>query len=264
VNASGEQTVMTHRSLTRRAALWAAVAGAGTILLGNRAAGQASNPEVVRGDCSQVPGLQLMLDWYAGQPVISHQELVPPATWRIFTAPGTPVFLYPGDWTPYPRWAETLSPAGSPVWLTSPTPTSYVAGARIVSPDGRSLYEYVSGTFTGTALSLDQSAMAAEQGVLGEGEMTTPICVIEDSRLFNPYWTRGGRVGDSILLTGGSIYSDGNPSFPMTVITYQAMMGPEAIFEDLVRTVFIPIMYQFRMAGSSIVPTPIPTPTPTF
>ena len=217
---------------------------------------------MTHGDCSQLPGLQLLLDWRAGKTVIQHSDLVPPGNWGLYSQSGMPVtFLYPADWTPYALWASGLTPAGAIDWQTASSPSSYLVGARIVSPRGDALYEYVSGTLVGVALSLNQAAAAAEQGVLGDRQTTEEICVYQDSTSLTPAWTRAGWFGDLAVTTGGQVLSDANAFNPYTTMTYQSFVGPENQFTDLMRSVYIPIMFQFMMSGSSTT-SPTPTPTP--
>ncbi len=45
---------------------------------------------------------------------------------------------------------------------------------------------------------------------------------------------------------------------PSTTVTYQNIMGPRREFEDLVREVFIPILFQFIGKGGENEPTPEP------
>jgi hypothetical protein len=237
--------------------------GAGVALLGRAIAQGQTAPGVTTGDCSRLEGLQLLIDWLAQREVLSPEELRPFGNWRLFSTSGVPaVFLYPGDWTAYPMWASGLTRAGAIAWQPQPSSTSYLAGARIVSPDGKALYEYVSGSLVGFALSLQQAALAAEQGVLGDGEAITPICTYEDTVSFTQNWTRGGSYGDLSVVTGGNLYSSADPYLSTAIISYQSFVGPKAHFTSLMRTVYIPIMFQFMTGGSSINRTPTPTATP--
>ncbi|MEA2527447.1 MAG: hypothetical protein QOF73_4674 [Thermomicrobiales bacterium] len=250
------------RLLSRRGALAGALGGAGVALLGRAVAGQVTSPGITRGDCSKLPGLQLLFDWYARREILRHDELVPPLGWRLYSLSGMPVvFLYPSDWTPFAMWATGLTRSGAIAWQNTPSPSAYLVGARIVSPKQDALYEYVSGTLSGAALTLPQAETAAEQGVLGDGQTTDPICVYEDTTSFMHTWTRAGWYRDLAVVIGGNLYSDAGAYSPTTVISYQSFIGPESQFTELMRTVYIPIMFQFMMSRSSTIkPTPIPTP----
>ena len=185
---------------------------------------------------------------------------------RSFSFSGAPVaFLYPADWSAYPIWASGLTSSGAIAWQPQPSASSYLAGARIVSPEGNALYEYVSGTLSGVALTLQEIERAAEQGFLGDGGKILPICSIEDSASFTQTWTRGGSYSDLSVVTGGNLNSSADPYLSASIISYQSFVGPEDQFTELVRTVYIPIMFQFMMSSTgSDRSNPTPTPTPSF
>ncbi len=105
-------------------------------------------------------------------------------------------------------WATGLTPAGAVAWQGTPSPASYLSAVRLVSPDNRALYEYVSGALVGVALDIDQAASAAEQGALGDGQGTEPICVYRNTASFNHTWTRAGWFGGLAVVTGGNLYSE--------------------------------------------------------
>jgi hypothetical protein len=249
------------RLASRRGVLLGALGGTGVALLGRAVGGQGTPPVATPGDCSRVPALRLFADWIAGKPVLRPEELRPPLDWVVFNQFGAPVsFLHPGDWIPSALFASGLTPAGAIAWETTPSPTTFLAASRIVSPDGQALYEYVAGVLAGVALTLDEAAMAAEQGVLGnDGTATVPICAEDDPAAFGPSWMRAGRFGELVVTTGGSLLSDPSGGSPFTTLNYQSFVGPEARYTELMRTVFIPIMYQLLMAGAG---TLEPTPTP--
>jgi hypothetical protein len=191
-----------------------------------------------------------MIDWLAGKPVMTHDELVPPSTWKLFRQTGAPVtFLHPGDWTARAMWATGLTAAGAVDWQETLSPAAYLSGVRVVSPDEQATYEYVTGVLIGEALTLDEAASAAEQGVLGDRKVTEPICVYRDTSSFNQVWTRAGRLEDQVVVTGGNLYSETGGYSAYSTLGYQSFIGPEEQFTELMRKVFIPIVFQFMAGG---------------
>jgi len=247
---------------TRRTVVGGMLGGVGVVALGRPVAGQQNSSGITAGDCSQLKGLQFLLDWYAQQETLSHDELVPPLSWKLFTHPSVSlVFLYPGDWTAYGMWASTLTRSGAIAWQSAPSPATSLSGVRLVSPDGRALYENVSGVLMGVELDIRRGINAAEQGFLGDGMYIDPICFWQDSAGLTPQWTHAGSYGDLSVVTGGNVSAIVSMLDTNSYLSYQSFVGPKDQFTQLMRRVYIPILYQFMQSGgSSAYPTPTPEP----
>jgi hypothetical protein len=64
----------------------------------------------------------------------------------------------------------------------------------------------------------------------------------------------------SPISTRRNIYSDASAYNPTTVVSYQFLVGPGDQFTALMRTVYLPIIFQFMSSDSSTIkPTPSPT-----
>lgn len=214
---------------------------------------------VITGDCHPEPGVQLLAEWNLGLPVLSPIELLPPLTWVRYLHPTSPVsFLYPPDWIPIALWAESLSPTGMPVWLDQPVALPQLTAHRIVSPTGDAAFEFVSGTVTGMALSPAQAAWVAEQGIMGEQAELTPLCTFEYAHPLLPSWFHGMHTGDRVLVTEGYPLPQTGLFGDSTILNYYSMAGPQANFETLMRTVYIPILAQLSGGGGESEPTPTP------
>jgi hypothetical protein len=206
--------------------------------------------------------LQLLLDWDAGRVTLSRDELYPPVDWQFLSHPGhSRAFFYPPDWTAFRLWASGLTASGAVDWQLSWSPSSTMAASRIVSPEGNALYEAVIGLVSGVTLDLQQAQLAAEQGALGDGQVTDPICHYENTVRTDATWTHAGWYGDLAVTTAGNVFTDVVTIGNQTYLDYQSFIGPKDQYTSLVRSVFIPILYQIRTSGSS---RGEPTPTPGF
>lgn len=231
------------RTTSRRSLIHGIVGGVGIALLGRSASAQVNAPGTTEGDCSKLEGLQLLQDWLAQKVVIPPDELRPGGDWQLFT--GTVSFFYPKNWTATQLWSSGLTPSGAIDWQTQRTTESYLAGVRVTSPDEQAIYEIVSGTIAGVALDLDSAASAAEQGVLGQGKRIKQTCFYRDIVSYPQNWTHAGTYRKQSVITGGNLTTLNDAYYPASFINYQTFIGPEDDFTSLMRTTYIPIMFQF-------------------
>jgi hypothetical protein len=239
------------------------VAGHGVASCGWSAAGQQSSSGITVGDCSELEGLQLLYDWLALRETLSHDELVPPLSWKLFTHPSVSLVVqYPGDWTAYGLWASSLTQSGAIAWQSAPSSNTTLSGVRFVSPDGRALYEKVIGVLQGVALDISGGISAAEQSFLGERQGIDQICFWHDTTGLTPEWTRAGSYGDYSVVTSGNVYASVGAFDTRSYLSYQAFVGPDDQFTRLMRQVYIPMLFQGMSAGSGSSESPTPTPEP--
>lgn len=246
------------RTFSRRAAM---LVGAGALVSVARGGGSdAQEPFPYVRSCLQHPGVQILLDWRAARPVMTIEDLLPPPGWQLYFHPTMPVsFQFPADWRGEARWAEWLSGTLAPVWQTVPPLLPVVTSARIVSPDGAAAFEIGVASITGAALTIQQSAAIALQGVLGESPRVTPICGFEEESPLARTWFQAVRSGTSVLVTDGVTISDSSGFSPFTTLSFQTFLGPSAQFDALARQVFLRILFQLLPGGGG---DPTPTPTP--
>jgi hypothetical protein len=84
------------------------------------------------------------------------------------------------------------------------------------------------------------------------------ICLYEDPNPLAPTWFHADRVDREIMASSGVAIGNPDMLIPSTTVTYQNIIGPRRDFEDLVREVFIPILFQFLGGPSEEEPTPDP------
>jgi hypothetical protein len=240
--------------MKRRALLTGLIAAAG--LPGGRWLARGQQPADLAA-CLAEPGIALYLDLYEGDLVMTQEELLPRADWLLFASPATPVsFYFPPDWTGQVLFATTFTQAGAPQWSPQQTQTSGLVAAQVVSPDGSAGWAFVAGTLLGVMLDSDQAATVAERGVLGDATGGTRFCAYGEPGVLGWSWLTGVEQNGSTLLTNGELFVDGSG---FSVLSYYTLYGPQAQFEALMRTVFLPIQWQLLRTGEGLV---IPTPTP--
>lgn len=237
--------------LSRRALALGLASVAGTALTRRTAwAEQVAPTPVVTGDCSVEPGVQLLIDWRLGKPVMTIEQLLPPLDWVPYTHPTLPlIFRYPPDWTPQALWADTFTPTGAPIWRDQPPMLPQLSLARIVSPTEDAAFEFAVGNIQGPPLTPGQAAVVAKQGILGERPRLTSICTYEDLNPLMPSWFHTDYAGKAILVSSGVAIAQPSIFLPATTVTYQNLLGPQEQFEDLMRTIFLPILVQFLGGG---------------
>lgn len=211
--------------------------------------------------CMSEPGLVLYLSQFTGQLPMTSQELLPGADWQLFSSPySTAAFLFPADWTGQILFASSFTQSAAPQWTAQQQSVSGITSARVLAGDGSAAWESVSGGIQGVALSLEQVVAMAEGGMLGDGYTGTRLCGHTEATVNGGVaWLTAVNSNGTIVLSNGTLFAD--PSGPYSVVTWYAMAGPQTQFEQLMRSVFLPIQWQLLQAGGS---NPSPTPTPGF
>lgn len=234
--------------------------GLGMSLAGRPIVQAAQQPADLQG-CMSEPGLALYLGMFQGQFPVSSQELLPGADWQLFSSPyATTAFLFPPDWIGQVLFASSFTQNAAPQWTAQQQSASGITSARVTSSDSSAAWESVAGGIQGAALTLEQVVAMAEGGLLGDGYAGTRLCGHTEATLNGgTAWLTALDSNGTIVLTNGTLYAD--PSGGFSVITWYAMAGPQAQFEQIMRSVFLPIQWQLIQAGGS---NPAPTPTPEF
>ena len=78
------RTNHSRRGLSRRGLIGGLMGGAGLAMLGGSMVEGQSSPVVSHGDCSNLEGLQLLIDWFARRVVLSPEELRPARDAALF------------------------------------------------------------------------------------------------------------------------------------------------------------------------------------
>lgn len=232
---------------------------AGVRPLSRRTLAQMGQPPADLQGCMSEPGLALYFDLLAGRPVMDTRELLPGANWQLFGSPSSSTtFLFPPDWVGQTLFASSFTQNAAPQWTAQQTALSGIVSSRVTSSDSSAAWESVTGGLQGVAVTLEQVVAMAEGGLLGDGYSANRLCGhTEMTANGGTAWATAVNANGTIVLSNGTLYAD--PSGPFSVITYYAMAGPQAAFEQLMRTVFLPIQVQL-IRGDGGEPTPTPTP----
>ena len=211
--------------------------------------------------CLAEPGIALFLEVFQGRSNLTSHELLPGTNWQLFTLPyGLVAFLYPPDWIGQVLFASTFSQNAAPQWTGQQQNASGIVSTRVTTADSTAAWEYAVGTLQGIALTLDQSVAIAEGGILGDGYTGTRLCMHTEPALNGGVaWLTAIERNGLLVLTNGTLFADASGLSPFSVLTYYSFVGPRAQFEQLMRSVFIPIQWQLLYAGGS---DPTPTPIP--
>ena len=245
--------------LTRRAVMLGAATLGALALIRQDGRAQIPSGAIYSGDCRVEPGVELLVGFNLGQPVVSIAELLPPFDWRRYVNIELGLtFLYPPDWSAVTLWAEQFSPGGAPLWSSQPVFLPTLTTNRVIAPDGTASVEAAVGTISGALLSPLQAARIADLGVIGETTRQTPICSYEDPNPLAPAWFRASYIDGYVLISEGFALPNPSAFTPSTIVTYYAMTGRRDAFEALTREVFLRILFQFLPGGGDQ-----PTPTPT-
>lgn len=245
----------------KRRSVLSGVVGAGLALaVGRGSRAQTGQPADLAG-CLAEPGIALFLDVFQGRSNLTSQDLLAGADWQLFSSPYTLVaFLYPPDWSPQVLFANSFTQNAAPIW-SNPTPQSPgIISARVVSLDSTAAWEYVAGTLTGVALTVEQAIAIAEGGVFGDGFTGTRLCVHTEPTINGgTAWLTATESNGLLALTNGTLFADASDFSPYSVLTWYSLVAPRTQYEQFMRQVFIPIQWQLLQSGGS---EPIPTPTP--
>jgi hypothetical protein len=241
--------------LSRRSALAVMTGSVVAVAACGRRIASARQPAptpVLAGDCTIEPGLQLLINWRLGMPVLTHQELLPPLDWKSASHPTLPLFLMiPPDWQMLAGWANSYTDSGMPIWQDSPPQVPELTLARVISPDATAAFDYAVGNIQGQPLAPQQVAVVAEQTTLGEKPRLRPICSYDDANPLAPSWFYAFHHLQSVLITSGTALGLPDVYLPATTVTFQNVYAPSEELESLMRTVFIPILTQFMAGGGS-------------
>ena len=237
--------------LSRRSAV-AALAGSILAFSGgsSRVSGQDVPTPVATGDCSIEPGVQLLINWRLGLPVLTHEEMLPRLDWKLVSHPSLPLFLQiPPDWEMIAGWADSYTETGMPIFRDAPPQIAHLTLARIISPDATAAFDYVVGNVQGPPLTPPQVAVGAVQTTLGENPRLREICTYDDANPLAPSWFYAFHHLQSILISSGTALGLPDIYLPATTVTFQNLYGPQELFEPLMRGVFIPILTQLIGGG---------------
>jgi hypothetical protein len=139
-----------------------------------------------------------------------------------------------------------------PIWLDQPPLIAQISLARFVSPDEDAAFEFAVGTIQGSPLTTEQAALIACQGLLGENPRLRTICAYDDpANPLVPSWARADYYRQSIMTCSGTAQPQPSMYMPATIVTYTNLFGPKDEFENLTRTVFIPLIGQMLGGGAS-------------
>ncbi len=245
--------------MNRRSMLAGLLGAAVAVTPGRQLLAQSGQPADLAG-CLAEPGIALFLDVFQGRSNLTSQELLPGANWQLFTSPYALVaFLFPPDWLGQVLFASTFSQNAAPLWTAQQQRASGIVSARVAAADATAVWEYVAGTLQGVALTIEQAVAMAEGGILGDGYAGNRLCVHTEPTLSGGVaWLTAVERDGLLVLTNGTLFADASGFSPFSVITYYSFVGPRAGFEQLMRSVFIPIQWQLLQGGSD----PVPTATP--
>lgn len=246
--------------MKRRSVLSGAVGVGLALAVGRGSMAQTGQPADLAG-CLAEPGIALFLDVFQGRSNLTSQDLLPGADWQLFSSPYTLVaFLYPPDWSGQVLFANSFTQNAAPIWSNGTPQSPGITSARVVSPDSTAAWEYVAGTLTGVALTVEQAIAVAEGGVFGDGFTGTRLCVHTEPTINGgTAWLTATESNGLLALTNGTLFADASGFSPYSVLTWYSLVAPRATYELYMRQVFIPIQWQLLQSGGS---EPIPTPTP--
>ncbi len=171
------------------------------------------------GDCGSDPGVQLLVDWLLGMPVVTIAEELPGNGWWLYTHQTLPLVVsYKPDWTPVALWAEDVDDRGVPVWTDEPPVIPALSLARVVSPDEDAVFEFAVGNVTCPVLTPNDAAKVAKQGLVGEDLDLCEICLNEDPNPLAPTWFHADRLDRAIIVSSGVAIGNPPTFIPSTTV----------------------------------------------
>jgi hypothetical protein len=236
---------------------------AALVILGSRLAlpsGTVAQPGTsqAHNDCSESPGVQLLVDLYRGVPRVNALDLVLPAGWIPFLDAETGLnFTYPPNWTLQRLWADRLTSQGAPVWTGSRPIMPVVTSVRAVSPATDALFENAIAVLPIVPVAPEQAAALARLGITSD--VATPICTLQPPNAFTFSWFDASNVGEFTIVTLGVITTSPGPFAPGSAIVWYSLVAPQVAFESHVRDEFARILAAL-IPGPEVEPTPTPTP----
>jgi hypothetical protein len=230
----------------------------------------------IRGDCTEEPALQMMMDFATGNldrlPYRTMDEFLPGADWEFRESVELGMLLVPPGWNVQNVQANSFSRNGVPEWQSQQLSFPYWGGCFIISPDESAAYIYISGRMDGPPF-LDGNGLVelARTSVMGSDNTPREVCVsTQDEPGFSRQSSQfvvGDRYGrDLIISRGFGIQSEvsGATLGPGTEFGFEIMAAPRRESAELMEDVFIKIMWQLipRSGSGDDEPTPTPSPTP--
>lgn len=244
-------------ALGHRRAFMRAVTGLAAVAVGGgltRVLAQTSPTLTGTGDCTDEPGVQLLIDFSQGVPIpgVTISGLTPPVGWNLFPHPTLPTALFiPPDWIGIAAWADSYSRSGRPNWTDVRPRTPQLNLLRVMSPDEEIAFEYIVGSILGQPLSPKQVAQVGKQSLLGEDPDVESVCTYIDSNPLNPAFLEADRFGRSVHITSGFAVGLESVFQPATTVTINNFFGPRHDFEEIARELFLRFIVQFMGGGGS-------------
>jgi hypothetical protein len=243
-------TVRSHRrSFLRLAAGAVALTAAPGVA---RALAQTSPTGEWTGDCTDEPGVQLLIDFSQGVPIpgVTLSGLTPPPGWNLYSHPSMPTSLFiPPDWIAIAGWADSYSQSGRPNWTDVRPEVPQLNLFRVLSPDEEIAFEYVVGTILGPPLRPDQVAQIGKQSLLGEEPDVRSVCTYIDTNPLSPAFMEADRFGRYVHVTSGFAVGLESAFQPATTVTINNFYGPRLDFEEITRELFLRFVVQFMGGG---------------
>ena len=245
------ETSTPRRSFLRLAGGAVALAVGGGI---TKALAQTSPTLSGTGDCTDEPGVQLLIDFSQGIqiPGVTISGLTPPAGWNLFAHPTLPTALFiPPDWIGIAAWADSYSRSGRPNWTDVRPQVPQLNLLRVMSPDEEIAFEYIVGSILGDPLRPEQVAQIGKQSLLGEEPEVRSVCSYVDTNPLNPAFLEADRFGPSVHITSGFAVGLESVFQPSTTVTINNFFGPRRDFEAISRELFLRFIVQFMGGGGS-------------
>jgi hypothetical protein len=198
------------------------------------------------GDCSREPGVQLILDWQAGFPVLSITDLVAPRSWETYTHPALPLALrIPPNWTAIAGYATSFSQSGRPEWTEDRPAVPQLVLLRLVTEDESAAFEYAVGNVPVANLDPEEFIPSAQQSLLGEDPELRNVCTYRDEEVLSQTAFSVDRWQGNVVVASVSTFGVANSLSPTTTVTVTNLFGPRRDFEELAREVFVRLLVQF-------------------
>lgn len=259
-------------STSRRTLLGLAPAAAVATWAMLRASSNARQMEV-DGDCAREPAADLLYNFvttnFAALPYVGLDDRV---DWRLGQSTKFGAFMAPPDWSVVNAWANEWGPNGIPRWQTEPLPAPAWTTTTVIAPDQDALWMYVEGSVDDIYLTPELAGELARATIVGSDANLRDVCALRqtdivNTELENTLFMTADRQGSELLLTHGwaLLAPFGGPSLGKgSAFGITGMIAPRRHAEDVMRDVFLRIMWQLlpRAGGGSDDDEPTPTPTP--
>lgn len=217
-----------------------------------KAVAQTSPTLTGTGDCTDEPGVQLLIDFSQGIPIpgVTLSGLTPPPSWNLYAHPSIPTSLFiPPDWIAVTGWADSYSRSGRPNWTDVRPEAPQLNLFRVLSPDEEIAFEYIVGSILGPPLRPEQVAQVGKQSLLGDEPDVRSICTYLDTNPLNPAFMEADRFGRYVHITSGFAVGLESSFQPATTVTINNFYGPRRDFEEIARELFLRFVVQFMGGG---------------